>query len=342
MASRISLKQLSELCRRAATGHAAGVDARKIWSREASSGNSRKRRELTKVSEAIDQGSTLTDALKLTDGYMPALVPELVGAGEKAGKVDEVLNRLGQYYEFVRSLRTAFLAGIAWPMFQLVVAVLVVGLVIFITGFLQKGDQSFDMVGFCLMGTRGVIIYFAIVGAISVGMFFLIRSMLSGRLSKVLMAPLMNVPVIGKSLRLMAMSRLSWALGMAVESGVDVKESVGIALRSTQNSFYTRHLGDIQGKISRGERLEEALMLPDVFPEDFLDAVAVGEESGKLEESLSRLANQYEQQGKAAMSALAVASGILVWIGVGCIIVYFIFRFALFYIGIIEGAMQPI
>ncbi len=340
MASRIPLKQLSELCRRTATSHAAGVDARTIWKRESQTGNSRKRHQLEKVSHAINQGSTLSDAMALTDNYLPRLVRDLVYAGEQTGKIDEVLNRLGQYYEFVRSLRAAFLVGIAWPMFQLVVAVLVVGLVIFITGFLQTGNKPIDMVGFGLIGTRGVIIYFLIVAAMSVGAFLFLRSLLMGRLSTVVMAPLMRVPVIGTSLRLMSMSRLSWALGMAVESGVDLKKSVDLAIRSTQNSFYTRHLPEIQSRISRGESLYDSLLIPDVFPQDFLDAVAVGEESGKLEESLSRLAAQYEQQGKAAMSALAVASGILVWIGVGAIIIYFIFRFAMFYLGILEDAMK--
>lgn len=337
--ARIPLKQLSELCRRTATSHAAGVDARKIWKREASTGNARKRRELGKVSQAIDRGSTLYDALAQTDNYLPKLVRDLVYAGEQTGKIDQVLNRLGQYYEFVRSLRTAFLVGIAWPMFQLVIAVLVVGLVIYISGLLQSGSDQFDMVGFGLMGGRGALIYFAIVGAISAGAYLLIRSLLMGKLSNFVMGPLMKVPIVGKSLRLMALSRLSWALGMAVESGVDINKSLEVAINSTQNSFYTRHLPGIQSKIKRGETLYDALLLPDVFPEDFLDAVAVGEESGKLEESLTRLAAQYEEQGKAAMSALAVASGILVWVGVGVFIIYFIFRFAMFYLGILEDAM---
>ena len=277
--------------------------------------------------------------LELTHGYLPPLVRDLVRAGEQTGKIDQVLDRLGQYYEFVRSLRTAFLVGIAWPMFQLIVAVLVVGLVIYISGFLQTGSEPFDMVGFGLVGGRGVAIYFAGVAAISVAGFLVIRSMLMGRLASPLMAVLMRIPVLGKSLRLMSMSRMSWSLGMAVESGVDLKTSVDIAIRSTQNAFYTRHLPEIQNKLSRGETLYDALLLPDVFPQDFLDAVAVGEESGRLDESLSRLAGHYEEQGKAAMSALAVASGILVWVGVGIIIVYFIFRFAMFYLGVIEDAM---
>ncbi len=80
------------------------------------------------------------------------------------------------------------------------------------------------------------------------------------------------------------------------------------------------------------------MLLPDVFPEDFLDAIAVGEETGKLEESLARLATHYEERGRAAMRALAVACGIVVWIGAGAFIIYFIFRFAMFYVGQIMDA----
>ena len=337
--ARMPLKQLSELCRRTATAHAAGVDARKIWNREANSGNSRKRREMSKVSQAIDKGSSLTDGLAKTDDYLPKLVRDMVYAGEQTGKVDEVLNRLGAYYEFIRSLRSSFLIGVAWPMLQLVVAVLVIGLVIYISGVIQSGNNAMDLVGFGLMGGRGAIIYFGIVAGISLGAFLLVRSVLVGRLSKYALAPLMRIPYVGSSLRTMALSRLSWALGMAIGSGVEVKKSIEIAVGSTQNPFFTRHLPDINTKIGRGETLYDALLLPDVFPEDFLDAVAVGEESGKLEESLAQLAKQYEERGRAAMRALAVACGILVWVGVGAFIIFFIFRFAMFYLGVIQDAM---
>lgn len=333
------LKHLSQFCHRAATAHAAGVDARRIWKREASTGNTRKRREFAKVSQAIDGGSTLADALETTGGYLPPLVRDLVHAGEQTGKVDEVLHRLGDYYEFVRSLTSSFLIGIAWPMLQLVAAVLVVGLVIYISGALQSGPEAIDIVGLGLMGGRGACIYFSIVGGISVGTFFLIRSLLIGKLSNVAMTPLMHVPYIGDSLRMMALSRMAWALGMAVGSGLDIQKSLDVALRSTQNAFFVRHLPAVQRQIRRGETLYDALLLPNVFPEDFMDAVAVGEESGRLEESLARLAQDYEERGRAAMRALTVACGILVWVGVGALILFFIFRFAMFYVGIIQDAM---
>ena len=177
--ARIQLKPLAELCRRTATSHATGIDARKTWAREANTGNSRKQREFQKVSSAINKGSSVTEAMKLTEGYLPTLVIDMVDVGEQSGRLDESLNRLGAYYEQLRSLRSAFMVGIAWPALQLLVAVLAIGFVIWIMGVINPGkpgpgDLNTDILGFGLKGNSGLMIYFSFVGVIAVGGFFFI------------------------------------------------------------------------------------------------------------------------------------------------------------------------
>ena len=340
MAARIGIKPLAEICRRTATSHAAGLDVRKIWKRESENGGSTKRRQFKKVSDAINRGSSLTEALSETDTYLPSLVRDMVHVGEESGKVDEALNRLGEYYEHMRNVRRAFLAGIAWPAIQFILAVLLVGLVIFITGFIQAQGVDIDMVGFGLSGTQGALIYFAIVGVLFVGLYFFINSLFRGRLSALVMTPLMKMPVVGPWLQLMSLSRMPWALGMSVESGMPADKCAEIALRSTQNRYYTQHTKAVKKSIKRGEALFDSFSATGAFREDFLDSVAIGEESGRLGESMTTLSRQYEQQGKAAMQAMAVAAGVAVWMTVAAIIIFFIFRFALFYVRLLEGVMD--
>jgi type II secretory pathway component PulF len=340
MASRIALKPLSEVCRRTAVSHAAGLDARSIWKREAENGGATKRRQFKKVSEAIDNGATLADALNETDLYLPQLVRDMVHVGEESGKIDEALNRLGEYYEHMRNVQRAFFAGIAWPMIQFMMAVLLVGFVIWVAGYFQSRGVDLDMVGFGLSGTSGALIYFAVVGVMFVGIFLFFRSLIHGRLSAIVMTPLMKLPVVGPWLQLMAMSRMTWALGMSVESGMAAKKCADIALRSTQNRYYIQHSKAIKQSIGRGETLFDAFNATGAFREDFLDSVSVGEESGRLGESMTTLSRQYEQQGKVAMQALALAAGVGVWITVAAIIIFFIFRFAMFYVGLIQGVID--
>jgi len=339
--ARIGLKPLAELCRRTATSHATGIDARKTWAREANTGNSRKKSEFQKVSDAVNKGSSLTEALRLTDDYLPTLMIDMVDVGEQSGRVDESLNRLGAYYEQLRSLRSAFMVGIAWPAIQLLVAVLAIGFVIWIMGVINPGepgpgDLDTDILGFGLKGNSGLVIYFSFVGAIGVAGFFFIRSLISGRLSKVVMVPLMQLPGLGPALRALAVSRMAWALGMSFEAGMSADKCVDVALRSTQNTFFTRHTSEIQTKVKRGDSLYQSLLETGSFPEDFLDAVMVGEETGRFGESMETISRAYQEKGRAAMKTLALIAGIAVWAMVGVFIIFMIFKIAFFYVGLLE------
>ena len=340
MPARMGLKPLAAMCRRSATSHAAGVDARTIWKREAEQGGAVQRRRLGQVSDAINQGETLADALKQTEGYIPQLVIDMVHVGEQTGRVDESLNRLGEYYEHLRSLRTAFLTGIAWPSIQLAIAVVVIGFVIYALQFLQSPDIDLDILGLGLIGTRGVLIYAAFVGVFALAGVLFVRGLLTGKLGSFIMTPLMRIPGLGKTLQWMAMSRMSWALGMSVESGMAADKCVEIALRSTQNAHFTRHQPMITSLVRKGESLYDAFRRPDAFPQEFLDSIHVGEETGKLGESMGKLSEQYQRQGKAAMATLVVVAGVAVWLFVAAVIIFFIFQIAFFYFGLLQDIMD--
>jgi len=340
MAARLALKPLAELCSRTATSHAAGLDARTIWKRESETGGATKRRQFQKVSDAINKGSTLADALRQTEDYLPELMVDMVHVGEQTGRIDESLNRLGRYYDQMRVTRNAFLVGIAWPAIQLVMAVLLLGFVIWIMGVLDTGDMEIDMLGLGLTGTSGAITYFSIVGGIVVLGALLLRSLARGKLSAMLMAPLLKLPAIGKWLQLMAMSRMAWALGMAVESGMPASKCADVALRSTQNSYFTQYRDQINQSIRRGDSFYSAFSSTGVFSQDFLDAVHVGEETGRLDHSMATLSRQYEEQGKVVMRSVAIFGGVLVWIFVAAFIIFFIFRIAFFYFGLLDDVIN--
>lgn len=340
--AKIGLKPLAEMCRRVATSHATGIDARTIWTREARTGPSRKQREFERVADAISRGSTVTDALKQTEGYVPPLMVDMVDVGEQSGNLDVAMSRLGEYYERVIRLKNMFLIAIIWPSIQLVFAICAIGFVIWVTGFIggeQTGPDaiSTDIVGFGLQGNQGLAVYAAIVGSIVVAAFFVIRSLAGGYLSKVAMVPLMQMPGIGPALRTLAIARLSWALGMTFESGMSAKKCVKVAMRSTQNSFFTRHIEAINAKVSRGETLYNAFTETGAFPQDFLDAVLVGEESGRFGESMEKISQAYESKGQLAMRTLTVAAGFAVWCLIGLFIIFMIIRIAIYYRDLLIG-----
>ena len=303
-------------------------------------GSPAKQRQFKKVCQAISKGTSLSDSLREADDYLPQLVYDMVHVGEQSGHVDEALDQLGSYYEHLRSIRSAFLVGIAWPTIQLVIAILVLGFAIWIMGYLQVEGMDLDMLGLGLSGASGALIYFSVVGILCFLVFWFFRGLMQGKLSALVMAPLMKLPGLGMSLQVMSMSRMTWALGMSVESGMQADKCVEVALRSTRNKYFTRHKNAILQSVARGETLHDAFGQTQAFPQDFLDAVLVGEETGRLGESMEKLSQHYEEQGKVAMRALAICGGVAVWMFVAAFIIYFIFKIALFYTGLLDDLMN--
>src|SRR5688572_25212148 len=141
--ARVSNKELAQLCRRLATGLEAGIDVRKVWSREvAGRSSSSLRRRLVPVSEAVAVGRSVTEGLAETGDYFPPLFREMVHVGERTGKLAEVFRQLAEHYDHQLNLRRAFLASITWPMFQLTAAVFVIGVLIWVLGIIPPGENG--------------------------------------------------------------------------------------------------------------------------------------------------------------------------------------------------------
>jgi type II secretory pathway component PulF len=145
--------------------------------------------------------------------------------------------------------------------------------------------------------------------------------------------------LIGRTLQVLSLARLSWALELTYGSGMDLRRALPLALKTMQNAYYTDHIDQVSASIRRGEEIHEALAATGVFPPDFLDALAVGETSGRLTETLSNLSEQYQDQARRALQALTQIAGFAVWAFVASLIVVVIFRIARVYIGQIEALL---
>lgn len=123
----------------------------------------------------------------------------------------------------------------------------------------------------------------------------------------------MRLPLIGKALRTIAISRLAWSLGLALEAGMEIERAVRLAFAAAQNAVYLRQADEVMSQIASGSDLTAALGATGEFPADFLATVETGEHSGKLPESLLHLSEQYQDQARAALSTLTIVAGFAVW-----------------------------
>ena len=333
MAAPLPAAALARLCRGLATLLDTGVSLTKALSLAAQkTGDGRVRGAVSEVRSRIKRGEPLPRAFGGT-GAFPPLFVELMGVADKTGHAPETLKALADHYENTVRLKKAFLAQIAWPLFQLVAAVCVIGLVIYILGLI--GD--FDPLGLGLLGGSGAAVWFGSAGAVAglvFGLWWAAKKTVAGR---VLDPLLLGVPVLGPCLRNFALARFSWAYGLTQNAGMGVDESLASALSATGNAAYQRSHDDVWSRVRAGEEVSDALRPTGLFPEDYLQIFAVAEASGSVPETLDRISPDLEADARRSLSALAAAAGWGVWALVAGFIIWVIFRFVLRYVAMLNG-----
>jgi type II secretory pathway component PulF len=341
----IGLRELAQFCRRLSVALEAGVDLRKALAREAGGRASRAASERFETLRLeTNRGRAFSDAVERTGDFFPPLFREMVQVGEETGKLPEVLRHLAEHYELQLQLRRSFLSSITWPLMQLTAAILIVGFVIWILGIIGSvTGQTIDILGFGLIGNRGVAIYFTLVGLVVLGAAVVIRAAAQGRLwVRPVQLAAVRLPVLGPALRTLALSRLAWALHLTLDAGMDLRRAVPLSLRSSRDPRLADTSERVVYDIGRGREITEAMADTGAFPRDFLDAVEVGERSGRLPEQLGLLSAQYQDQARGALSTLTTAAGFGVWMLVAALIILLIFRLFNFYLGTINEALQGI
>jgi type II secretory pathway component PulF len=323
----ISTGSLIQLCHRVGTAVRSGIDARRLWETEERHAMGAHKAALSLIRREVVAGGTVAEGMQRSGGYFPPMFVHMVAVGEQTGKLDEVLQRLAQHYEHLASMRRTFWFGIAWPLLELAVAVLVIGGVIFITGVIgsAQGGTAPDVLGWGLRGTSGAITWFFFCGLVAAAIAFGSQALVRGWLGPQPVLAAMRIPVLGKCLESLALSRLTWSLALALDAGMDARRAVTLALGAAQNPYYESSLPAVTSAIRGNQQFHESFAAGGVFPSEFVQQVEVAEMAGTTTESLLRLAHEYEDRARTAMRVLtAMATGIVMFIVFG-VLIYAIF-----------------
>ncbi|MEM1063125.1 MAG: type II secretion system F family protein [Planctomycetota bacterium] len=341
MSRRVAIGPLAIACRSLSTLLASGVSIRKALRVAGSRAADRRvRRVFGELDLAVARGEEVSDAIA-ADGSFPPLATELMAVGDRTGNLPEVCARLADHYENLVRLRREFLRAIAFPVFQLVAAILVIALLILILGWIaqSQGGVPFDVLGFGLSGEKGALTWLGLTsGTAAVGfvVFKIARATPGGR--EALDPLLVHVPVLGGCLRAFAVSRFSWTLSLTMNSGVPIDRSLDSAFRATSNGAYARTRGEVIASVLAGEDLADALGRTGLFATDYLHMVEVGDHSGMVPETLDRIAPELEADGRRKLDALVAAAGWAIWAVIAGFIIFVIFRIFGFYIGMLNEA----
>jgi type IV pilus assembly protein PilC len=290
-----------------------------------------------RLSQRMERGSDLFAALKAEGDAFPPLLLALVEVGEHTGMLPEVFAELEKYYTRQQRLQRDFWARSAWPILQLVLAVLVLTGLIWILGSLpinqKPGAPAYDPLGLGLSGPGGALLFLGVVVGVAIGGWALWRlaaRSLKGRAA--VDAFLLGAPALGPCLQALALSRFCLAMRLTHETGMPIGQALQLSLRATANrAFETKGEAALE-TVAAGDDLTLALTRTGVFPEDFLHIVAVAEEAGSLSEVMRHQADHYHEEAERRLARLTALAGAAVWIVVGLVLVFCIFRLYATYI----------
>jgi type IV pilus assembly protein PilC len=345
IARSIRLRELAQLCRRLATTTKAGLEDRRIWRDEAQHGRPVRRRVIGHVSDALSRGESIGDALAKTGEFFPRLFRQIVKVGDATGQLDRSYGQLAQHYEDMIAARRTFVSALTWPAIQLGMAIAVVGIVIWITGALQLKDidgKPLDLFGLGMTGSKALLLYLSFLVVSTIKIFLSFFAAKHGfRWTKSLQRASLRLPVVGGALRTLALARFTWALQLLLDTPMDLRKAMPLALEAAGNDYYWQQAPAVVDSIQRGQSLHEALSQTGAFPRDLLDAMEVGEKTGMIAETMERLSTDYRERARSAISILAQVLGYLVWAAVAALIIVLIFRVFSVYIGQIQKLTGP-
>jgi type IV pilus assembly protein PilC len=259
----------------------------------------------------VERGSSLSAALAKHPKVFSRLYVSMVRAGEVGGALDSVLLRLAETIEKQVELRRKVKSAMTYP---LVVAVLVLVIVsamllfvipMFQNIYKQLGGKLPTPTQILIDISKVVRTFWYLVVLAEIGGAFAFRRWINsddGR--KKWDAIKLRVPVFGKLVRKTALARFSRTLSALVRSGVPILESLDIVAETSGNHVVAVAVRDTQQAVKRGEPLSRKLEDHEIFPPMVVQMMAVGEETGALDEMLDKIADFYDQEVEATVDAL--------------------------------------
>jgi type IV pilus assembly protein PilC len=269
-------------------------------------------REITKqVVFDVESGNTVADALRKHPTAFSELYVNMVAAGEAGGILDTILMRLAIFMEKNDALVRKVKGAMIYPgVIMTVAAGAIIVLLVFVIPTFQR---MFAEVGIPLpLPTRIVIgmskllqgYWWAIAGAV-VGLFYIVKQYYATQDGKLVIDRLMlKAPVLGDVLRKSAVSRFTRTLGTLIGSGVSILDGLEITAKTSGNRVIQDAIMESRASIAGGETISAPLKKSQVFPPMVISMINVGEQTGGLDEMLSKIADFYDEEVDAAVSGL--------------------------------------
>lgn len=292
------------------------------------SGNPSLARLLNEVRNDVETGSNLSQAFARHPVHFDKLFCNLVAAGEQAGILDNLLDRIATYKEKILAIKSKIKSALFYPIAVVVVATLVVAVMMLFV--IPEFKNVFTSFGADLPAPTLIVIamsdffvtywylMFGIVIGTVVGISFLYKR--SPAMQIAVDRAVLRLPVVGDIIRKATVARWARTLSTMFAAGVPLVEALDSVGGAAGNYVYLTATKSIQNEVSSGTSLTVAMQNTDVFPTMVVQMVSIGEESGQLDGMLSKVADFFEQEVDDSVAGLSTLLEPIIMVFLGVVI----------------------
>ncbi len=266
---------------------------------------------IAQVLEKVKGGAALADALESQGGVFSRFYLNMIRAGEMGGNLGDVLKRLSQYLESSQELKETVTTALIYPAILLVMSL--ASLFVMLTFVVPQFTEMFESAGKDLPVPTQIVVALADLLQSYWWLILLIVMMASSYMKSQLADPVrrkiwdarfLRMPLFGDIILAMETANLSRTLGTLLGNGVSILKALGIVRETTGNSVIADLLEQAELQLKQGQSMSDALMNSESFPKLAVQMIKMGEETGRLEEMLLRVAEIYDKQLRTAIQRM--------------------------------------
>lgn len=328
-APKITPRDIAVLTRQIATMLTAGVSLIQALDMIANGSENKSLQKLVvKIADEVKAGDPLSKALRANPKYFDELYCDLVESGEQSGALDHIFDRVALYKEKAEALKSKIKKAMFYPIAVLTVAFIVT--VILLIFVVPQFEQVFAGFGAELPAFTQMIVsisefmqayWWVVFGIIGISFFLFKKAHQSNKqVRDNTDRAILKLPIVGMILNKAAVARYARTLSTTFAAGAPLVDALQSAAGASGNAVYRDAILEIKNEVSSGNQMNFAMKNTGVFPDMVIQMVAIGEESGAIDDMLGKVASIYEQEVDDAVDALSSLLEPLIMVVLGVLV----------------------
>lgn len=290
----------------------------------------------TQVRNRVNEGSSLANALSEHSDVFSQIYINIINAGEVSGNLDIVLNRLADFMEKSTALKSKIQSALVYPIFMFIVGsgvmfFMMIYVIPKISKIFEASEKALPLSTLILMTISNFLIdnlTIMLVLPFLIG-FILIKFVRSERGKRFTDILILKLPIFGKLISKIAISRFARTTGTLVGSGIPLLNALEVGEAVMGNSVFTDSLAEVRVSVREGSDLASPLQNSKVFPPLVTRMISVGEQTGEIENMFNKIADIYDLQVENTLSALTSLLEPVMILAIGAVMAFIVFAILL-------------